>query len=97
LGAICAGPTHLALAGILNNYKYTTSLTPEYYKENDKPDPFPRNNFIQERCVCDKHIITADGIALVDFADAIVNYLGIFDARKYSRKDFRKDFTPVWK
>jgi len=27
LGAICAGPTFLALAGILPRYKYTTSLT----------------------------------------------------------------------
>ncbi len=95
LGAICAGPTFLALAGILPRYRYTTSLTPLYYEEDNIPDPFPRENFLIKRYVKDRHVITAKGEALMEFTDLVLEYLHIYP-KEYDQQSFRKDFTPIW-
>lgn len=82
LGAICAGPRFLAKAGVLGNVKYTTSITEwtekhvEQFKESD---PFPRENFVFERVIRDGNIITAQGMAFIDFATEICDWFGLFD------------------
>lgn len=82
LGAICAGPRFLAKAGVLNDVKYTTSLVNwnETHIQNFKEeDLFPRQNFIVDRVVRDKNVITAQGYAFIDFAIEILDYFGGFE------------------
>ena len=78
LAAICGGPQFLARSGVLTGHKYTTSLTPEYYKENNMEDPFPRDTFVRNRIIRDGNIVTALPIALIDFAIEIGDLLGLF-------------------
>ncbi len=81
LAAICAGPRFLAKADILKEVKYTTSVTEwtdahkDYFEEND---PFPRYNYTGDRVTTDKNVITAIGVAFVDFAVAVSDYLKLF-------------------
>ena len=81
LAAICAGPRYFAKAGILDKVKYTTSIVEwnemrcEAFKEED---PFPRQNFVNERVVRDKNVITSKGISFVDFGIEVANYFGMF-------------------
>lgn len=85
IGAICAGPRFLAKAGILNEVKYTTSIkvwTEEHKKRFNEEDPFPRRNFISERVVRDKNVITANGIAFIDFAIEVSDWFKLFDNEK---------------
>ena len=95
LGAICAGPTHLALAGILHKYKYTTSRSIEYYTELKEIDPFPRENYQEVRSIRDNHVITSKGEALLDFTDKILDFLHIYN-KEINQKEFRAQFTPTW-
>lgn len=82
LAAICAGPRYFAKAGILKNVKYTTSIVEwtqarrEAFGNED--DPFPRENFVNERVIRDKNVITSKGISFVDFAIEIADYFGMF-------------------
>lgn len=79
ISAICAGPQFLAKSGVLDNKKYTTTLTEEALKKQEKEDFFPRDNFVSEKVVRDGNIITAVGNAFVDFAIEIADYFGVFD------------------
>ncbi|MDT8716868.1 DJ-1/PfpI family protein [Clostridium sp. 19966] len=81
LAAICAGPRFFAKAGVLKDAKYTTSLaewTEVQTKQFGESDPFPRENFIMERVVTDRNIITAQGTAFVDFAVAVGEWFNGF-------------------
>lgn len=82
LGSICAGPRFLAKAGVLENVKYTTSIvnwTEMHMKQFMEGDPFPRQNFVLDRVIRDRNIITAQGNAFVDFAIEIADWFGAFD------------------
>ncbi len=72
LAAICgSGTVFLAKAGILKNVEYTTpvtSWTQRYVEIFGENDPFPRENFVWNRVVRCKNVITAQGIAFIDFA-----------------------------
>lgn len=82
LAAICSAPRLLAKSGILDKVRYTTSALPwtdtlkEKFRENN---PFPIHNYICERVVRDGNIITAQGIAFVDFAIEICDWFKIFE------------------
>lgn len=69
---------YLGRAGILKNYKFTTSCSIERIHELNVDDPFPRENYVDQRVVRDGHIITAKGRAFVDYAFEVFNYLGIY-------------------
>lgn len=83
IGAICgAGTVFLAKSGVLENTKYTTPATE--WTNNHKEvfgekDPFPRENFINKRVVRDGNIITAQGIAFIDFTIEICDWFNLFD------------------
>ena len=81
LAAICNGPQYLGRAGILDNHRYTTSCSEDKIKSLQVPNPFPRNNYIEERVVQDENVITAKGRAFVDFSFAIFKYLDIYTGR----------------
>ena len=87
VAAICFAPQFLGRAGILSRFSYTTSCSAETLQQLGCEDPFDRNNFINQRCVVDRNLITAQGYAFVDFAEAVCDYLEIFenDKQKYEQ------------
>lgn len=83
LAAICAGPRFLAKAGVLEHLNYTTSITnwTQMHKDTfNEEDPFPRAHFLDQRLVVDQHIITAKGIAFIDFAIAVCDWFKLFES-----------------
>jgi len=86
LAGICgAGTFFLAVSGILNNVSYTTPITSWTEKHSNvfgKSDPFPRKNYVLERVVVDKNIITAQGTAFIDFAVEICNWFDSFESQE---------------
>lgn len=83
IAAICgAGTIFLAKSGILNNVKYTTPVvqwTDKHKEVFGEKDPFPRENFVQKRVIRDGNIITAQGIAFIDFAIEICDWFNLFE------------------
>lgn len=78
IAAICNGPHYLARAGLLGTHVYTTTCTPESAKRAGIADPFPRQNYREERVVADRQLITAKGRAFVDFSMSLFERLGIY-------------------
>ncbi len=91
LAAICNGPQYLGRAGTLDTCRYTTSCSADKIKSLQVPDPFPRNNYVEERVVRDGHVITAQGRAFVDFAFAIFEYLKVYAGRDAERERLYHD------
>ncbi|MDF2530846.1 MAG: thiamine biosynthesis protein ThiJ [Clostridia bacterium] len=92
--AICAGPQYLARAGILDNSKFTTTLTKEYLESIGKEDFFPRQNFLRQNVVRDGHVITAVGNAFVDFAAEIADYFNMFSNNE-EKQGYIKHFKAI--
>lgn len=94
LGGICgAGTVFLAKAEVLNNVKYTTPILEWGQKQIDiygGNDPFPRENLVSERVIRHENIITAQGIAFIDFAIEICDWFGLFE-NQVERNIFTKD------
>lgn len=94
IAAICgAGTVFLAKSGILNNVKYTTPVVQWSEKHKEvfgEKDPFPRENFIQKRVVRDGNIITAQGIAFIDFAIEICDWFNLFENQE-DRDNFERN------
>ena len=92
VAAICFGPQYLGRAGILDKHRFTTSCSVENIQSLGVADPFPRQNYIDQRVVLDVNVLTAQGRAFVDFALAICDYLNVF-SKKEKMESLRKDFT----
>jgi len=94
ISAICgAGTVFLAKAGVLNNVKYTTPIvewTQKHIEIYGNEDPFPRENFVSERVVRDRNIITAQGIAFIDFAIEICDWFNLFENQD-DKENFSKN------
>lgn len=82
VAAICFAPQYLGRAGILDSYSYTTSCSVEKIKQLGCIDPFNWNNYLNEKCVLDRNLITSQGYAFIEFAMAVCDYLNIFDNEK---------------
>ena len=97
LAGICgAGTFFLAASGVLNNVRYTTPITQWTEKHREvfgTADPFPRENYVQSRVVTDKNVITAQGIAFLDFAVAVCDWLGLFSSED-EKNSFQKLYCP---
>lgn len=91
VAAICNGPQYLGRAGILKNCKFTTSCSIDSINALGAADPFPRENYLDNRVVIDKNIITAKGRAFVDFSFAIFDYLDIYKGRNSEKEQLFKD------
>ena len=97
LGAICSGPRFLAKAGVLDNVKYTTSVTEwteKHVEQFRECDPFPRENFVFERVIRDGNIITAQGTAFVDFATEVCDWFCLFDDEE-DKNSFSKSIKGI--
>lgn len=88
VAAICFGPQFLGRAGVLDTYKYTTSCSQDTILNLGCGDPFNRTNYVDSRCVIERNVITAKGHAFVDFAEAVCNYLDIFESAEQKRELF---------
>jgi len=93
LAAICFGPQYLGRAGILAHRRFTTSCSPEKIAELQVNDPFPRQNYVDQRVVRDGHVITAQGRAFVDFAFEIFTYLDIYRANPQEQERLFQDIV----
>ncbi|WP_105615857.1 DJ-1/PfpI family protein [Vallitalea okinawensis] len=90
VSAICAAPYYLAKAGILDHHRFATSLAnwSDDHKALYGEDPFPRENYVNDRVMIDKNVITAKGVAFIDFAIAITKYLKLYsdeDIEEYKK------------
>ena len=90
VAAICFVPQFLGRAGVLKEYTYTTSCTEETIHNLGVEDPFPRENYRNERVVADRNVITAQGHAFVDFAEVVCKYLDVFKTEEMRREHFGK-------
>ena len=90
VAAICFAPQFLGRAGVLKEYSYTTSCTEETIRALGVEDPFVRGNYRDERVVIDRNVITAQGHAFVDFAEAVCEYLGVFEREEEKKEHFGK-------
>jgi putative intracellular protease/amidase len=94
IAAICFGPQYLGRAGILDHHPFTTSCSEEKIASLRVPDPYPRRNFINQRVVQDRNVITAQGRAFVDFAFAVSDYLHVFQDRA-ERDELWRDYKDL--
>jgi len=85
LAAICFGPQYLGRAGVLDNTSFTTSCSIETINSLDVVDPFPRENYVDKRIVRDGHRITAHGLAFIDFAFELLDFLHVFQGNEQER------------
>ena len=94
LAAICAGPLYLAKAGVLDNKKFTTTLTKEFLIEEKKDDPFNWDNYEDKNVIRDGNIITAIGNAFIDFGMEIFDYYKVFDDPEFgiTKEELAKEY-----
>ena len=78
IAGICAGTLALARAGLLNDRRHTSNM-PGYIAEN-VPEYSGAALYETVPAVADRGIITASGLAPVEFAREIFRELGIFSA-----------------
>ncbi|PKM95628.1 MAG: thiamine biosynthesis protein ThiJ [Firmicutes bacterium HGW-Firmicutes-1] len=93
IAAICAAPWILAKAGVLYNRKYTTSIVEWQDKHLEFfgiDDPFPRECYVEGRVIRDGNIITAKGMAFIDFTIEVCDYFGLFKDET-EKKEFEND------
>lgn len=91
LAAICNGPQYLGRAGILDHHPFTTSNAQNKIEKLNVPNPFPWQNYRDERVVKDQHIITAKGRAFVDFTFAVFDYLGTYETKEAEQQRLYAD------
>ena len=79
IAAICAGTLALARAHVLDDRRHTSNMRnylPAYATEYSGDA-----HYVDAPAVSDRHVITASGLAAVDFARAIFAELGVFTAK----------------
>ena len=78
VAAICGGTLALARAHLLDGRQHTSNM-PGYLSKYAK-EYAGGEQYVASPAVSDRHVITASGLAAVDFARAIFVELGIFSA-----------------
>ena len=78
VAAICAGTLALGRAGVLNDRQHTSNM--RSYLPTHVEAYAGAGFYIEAPAVHDRHVITASGLAAVDFARAIFAKLSVFNA-----------------
>jgi putative intracellular protease/amidase len=78
VAAICGGTLALGRAGVLDDRRHTSNM--RSYLPDNVPAYAGAELYVETAAVRDRHVITASGLAAVDFARAIFAELGVFDA-----------------
>lgn len=77
IAAICAATIYLGQLGLLNNLKHTSNdLT---YLKDIAPQYTGESNYVNSLAVSDKNIITAKGIAPIEFAKEIFEKICLYE------------------
>lgn len=76
VAAICAATIAVARAGILDDRRHTSNGLADL--ERHAPNYRGRAHYVNVPAVRDRHVITASGLAAVDFARAIFAELSVF-------------------
>ena len=79
IAAICAGTLALARAHALDDRRHTSNM--RNYLPAHAREYSGGAHYVESPVVTDRHVITASGLASVDFARAIFAELGIFTAK----------------
>lgn len=77
IAAICAATTHLGQLGILNELKHTSNDL--NYLKAIAPKYLGAKNYQNSLAVTDKNIITANGIAPIEFAKELFKKIELYD------------------
>jgi putative intracellular protease/amidase len=75
IAAICAATTFLARQGLYRDVKHTSNGL-EYLKKQ-VPEYADYGLYVNEPCVSNKNIITANGAAMIEFAYKIFEHFGV--------------------
>lgn len=78
VAAICAATLALARAGVLNDRRHTSNT--RAYLPTHVPEYAGASQYVEIPAVRDMHVITASGLAPVDFAREVFAELKIFNA-----------------
>ncbi len=76
IAAICAATTYIGQLGLLNNLKHTSNDL--NYLKGIAPDYCGDENYQNSLAVTDRNIITAKGIAPIEFAREIFKTIGLY-------------------
>ena len=79
IAAICGGTLALARAHVLDDRKHTSNM--RSYLPAHATEYSGSAHYVESAAVSDRHVITASGLAAVDFARAIFAELGVFSAK----------------
>jgi putative intracellular protease/amidase len=79
IAAICAGTLPLARAHALDDRRHTSNT--RHYLLTYASEYSGGAHYVESPAVTDRHVITASGLAAVDFARAIFAELGMFTAK----------------
>lgn len=85
IGAICGATTYLAQKGYLDNIEHTSNAL--FYLQNFAKKYKGENNYKDELAVTDKNLITANGIAPIEFAREVFKNIEL-----HNEKDIEKWF-----
>jgi len=77
IAAICAATTYLGQLGLLNDLKHTSNDL--NYLKGIAPKYCGDKNYVNSLAVTDKNIITANGIAPIEFAREIFKTIGLYN------------------
>ena len=78
VAAICGGTLALGRAGVLDDRRHTSNM--RSYLPDNVSTYAGAELYVDTAAVRDRHLITASGLAAVDFARAIFAELSVFDA-----------------
>ena len=77
IAAICAATTYLGQLGLLNNLKHTSNDL--NYLKRTAPKYFGEEKYQNSLAVTDRNLITANGIAPIEFAREIFKTIKLYD------------------
>jgi len=93
IAAICAATTYLGQLGILNEIKHTSNDL--NYLKGIAPNYCGEKNYQNSLAVRDKNILTANGIASIEFAREIFKTIELYDDG-YIEKWFQLFKNGIW-
>lgn len=83
IGAICSATTYLARKGYLENVKHTSNAL--YYLQNFAKNYNGKEYYKDELAVAEKNIITANGIAPIEFAREVMKKVKLYEENKIEK------------
>jgi len=93
IAAICAATAYLGRQGFLNNLKHTSNDL--YYLKGVAPEYSGEKYYVNSFAVSDENIITANGVAPIEFAREIFEKVQLYDSHD-TEKWFQLFKNGIW-